>query len=376
MSLTKLTANLNNHQSLPDEPDNALYTPEDLKIYFDKAPNDIKDYINNILIPQLESTTVVSGAEHIGSRTIPGITGNTVWEQISSLLSIAQQAQSGTILPGSVTDTMLSNATGQIKSTVSTLNTAVSDMSKAVMASGTGTVINLTIPSITAYTPLQKLTFVAIGNNNGALTTININGLGAKPLYKLNTTTSPTLIEYKTYTIILKSDGLSFFLDASAEGTATAADVLAGKTFSNDIDTGLVGTAVVVPTNNLTPGNIVLWGNGSTTFSNDTSFVSAFSKQVNFSGTIRVNFRISKPNGVLNNTTAQAQIYKNGIPVGSTKSFTTTIGDYQSSQNFYEDITVINGDTIQIYAKGRLSLESGYYWALESIYFSVAQAWL
>lgn len=51
MALTKLTADMNNHQSLPDKP---ALSAEELQILFDKAPNDIKDFINQILIVELD----------------------------------------------------------------------------------------------------------------------------------------------------------------------------------------------------------------------------------------------------------------------------------------------------------------------------------
>lgn len=51
MSIPKLTENLNIHQSLPDQP---TMTAEELKQEWDKAPNLIKDYINNLLIDGVE----------------------------------------------------------------------------------------------------------------------------------------------------------------------------------------------------------------------------------------------------------------------------------------------------------------------------------
>ena len=46
-----------------------------------------------------------------------------------------------------------------------------------------------------------------------------------------------------------------FFLQASAEGNAVVADVLAGVTFSNDNDTGLIGTLAL--TGNATVANVL-----------------------------------------------------------------------------------------------------------------------
>ncbi|OCZ54310.1 hypothetical protein [Dehalobacter sp. TeCB1] len=82
-------------------------------------PDQIRDFINDVLLLTLHSTVLgSSGSEEIASPTIPGIAGNTVYTQIANLLSIAQAAQAGTILPGTVTDTMLSNIAGQIKDTL------------------------------------------------------------------------------------------------------------------------------------------------------------------------------------------------------------------------------------------------------------------
>jgi hypothetical protein len=112
----------------------------------------------------------------------------------------------------------------------------------AVVAGGTGTVITLTVPNYTALVNYRLINFIASANNGGAATTININGLGVKNLYKPGTTTAPTLIAGKAYTIWY--NGTSFFIKASAEGTVTADKVLAPYTFSNDYDTGIVGTGV------------------------------------------------------------------------------------------------------------------------------------
>jgi hypothetical protein len=91
-------------------------------------------------------------------------------------------------------------------------------------------------------------TFIASASNSGTATTIN--GL---PLYKPNTTTAPTLIAGKAYTVWYSLSGSCFFLKASAEGTATADKVLAPYIFSNDSDTGLIGTIVSKSAQTYTP---------------------------------------------------------------------------------------------------------------------------
>jgi hypothetical protein len=86
----------------------------------------------------------------------------------------------------------------------------------------------------------KSLTFIAGGNNNSNPTTININGLGAKNLYKANTSEAPLIKTGRAYSVWYS--GTDFFVKASAEGDAQVSDVLAGKLFSNDEDTGLTGT--------------------------------------------------------------------------------------------------------------------------------------
>lgn len=78
MNLTKLNENMNNVQSLPDRPS---LTAEELKQEFDKAPNAIKDYINEILTEELISilTQLESGLS-AGDATI-----NTINSTIATM---------------------------------------------------------------------------------------------------------------------------------------------------------------------------------------------------------------------------------------------------------------------------------------------------
>ncbi len=103
-----------------------------------------------------------------------------------------------------------------------------------LVTGGTATALTLTTATLTDGYPK---TFIASANNNGSATTIN-----AKPLYKPNTTTAPTLIAGKAYTVWYNVAGTCFFIKASAEGNAVAGHVLAGDLFSNDTDTGITGT--------------------------------------------------------------------------------------------------------------------------------------
>lgn len=121
--------------------------------------------------------------------------------------------------------------------------TAISNLKKFQTAGGTGTAITLTDVELTDS---FQTTFIIVNSNNGSSTTIN-----GKHLYKPGTVVSPKLNAGKAATVWYNLAGDCFFIKASAEGTATAGDVLAGQTFSNDDDTGLTGTLALTGTTDL-----------------------------------------------------------------------------------------------------------------------------
>ena len=125
-------------------------------------------------------------------------------------------------------------------------NTALTGLQIAQTAGGTSTAITLTGVELT--NGYQK-TFVINASNSGAATTIN-----GKPLYKPGGTVAPNLIAGKAASIWYNLAGDCFFYKASAEGNAVVGDVLAGKTFSNDDDTGLAGTMTNQGAVTITPG--------------------------------------------------------------------------------------------------------------------------
>lgn len=116
MALPRLETDLNNVQTLPNQP-RAIdgYTPEVIKALIDKAPNDIKDYLVSTLLPYLEGT---AGAENIGlPETISG-SGANVKARVEWLRTQINNTVLGQIPDGSLTDEKLSNEEGQIKDTV------------------------------------------------------------------------------------------------------------------------------------------------------------------------------------------------------------------------------------------------------------------
>lgn len=134
---------------------------------------------------------------------------------------------------GNLSDLKTTNKTNIVDS----INELVAQSSDMVYqtATGTGTAITFTIKGtlVNGY----PITFIASANNSGATTTIN-----GKPLYKPSTTTAPNLIAGKAYTVWYNTTSSCFFIKASAEGNVLASQVIKDKTFSNDTDTGLIGT--------------------------------------------------------------------------------------------------------------------------------------
>ncbi|WP_261775544.1 hypothetical protein [Clostridium botulinum] len=119
------------------------------------------------------------------------------------------------------------------------------DITTYQTAGGTANAISLNLPTlVNGY----ATAFIVNKNNNKNATTIN-----GKQLYKPNTTAAPNLVAGKAVSVWYDATKDCFFIKASAEGNAVAKDVLAGKIFSNDDDTGLVGT---LDLSNLIPDNI------------------------------------------------------------------------------------------------------------------------
>lgn len=73
-----LDADLSVISALPERPSESGITASELKAEFDKAGNIIKEYINETLIPSINSA-------EIPAEETEGVEGETVAEQISDL---------------------------------------------------------------------------------------------------------------------------------------------------------------------------------------------------------------------------------------------------------------------------------------------------
>ncbi|WP_242844838.1 phage tail protein [Clostridium botulinum] len=139
----------------------------------------------------------------------------------------------------------LSERVSKNEENITSIKSDLADITTYQTAGGTANAISLNLSTlVNGY----ATTFIVNKNNNKNATTIN-----GKQLYKPNTTTAPNLVTGKAVSVWYDATKDCFFIKASAEGNAVAKDVLAGKIFSNDDDTGLVGT---LDLSNLTSNNI------------------------------------------------------------------------------------------------------------------------
>lgn len=85
MSLPTLNENLNIHQSLPNQP---ALNAEELKQEFDKASNLIKEYINEILLPEINTLILNLQNKDISIESALNTTSAIVSEAVTNITSI------------------------------------------------------------------------------------------------------------------------------------------------------------------------------------------------------------------------------------------------------------------------------------------------
>jgi len=247
-----------------------------------------------------------------------------------------------------------------------------------IEAAGTGTAITVSAPQFILSAGLS-FTFIAAASNAAAATTLDVNGLGAKSLYKPNTTDAPNIISGKAYTVWYDSGDDCFFVKASAEGDAAVGNVLAGKTFSNDADIGITGTmsnragdtaalseevsgttVKLLASDGYRDGSddkvtstklMTAIAGGDTEVSmaifstmrtsNNTSYEKIKQATIRFKGTYRCKFSLVSAGAA----TAYAMIYKNGVAFGMERSAAA------GGANFSEDLAFDRGDTMEVWIK-------------------------
>lgn len=135
----------------------------------------------------------------------------------------------------------------QIAQDVQELKVEVGEMN--ILTPITGSTANAILLNIAELTDCKKYSFKSSVTSTA---TVTING---KPFKKLDNTQigSGGVKAGKVYDFYYDSSLDSVFILAKAEGNSTVADVLAGKTFSNGDDVGLIGTMA----NNNVPSTIL-----------------------------------------------------------------------------------------------------------------------
>lgn len=84
----KIAAFTKDVSDLADRPNQTGMNAAQVKAQFDAAPNELRVALNSVIDVLIGVVAGDSGAENIGSALIQGLTGDTVFEQLTSLKSI------------------------------------------------------------------------------------------------------------------------------------------------------------------------------------------------------------------------------------------------------------------------------------------------
>lgn len=153
MALPRLTTDLDVIQKLDNEPnDVGGLSAEELKAKFDEAPNAVKTWINNVLLPFLEST---AAAKNFGIETLDGLdTPQNVQQALQAIVDEMQGISAGAVADGSIDSAKLaSSAVIAAKIASSAVTTAKLDSSAvtaAKLASGAVTTDKILDGAVTA----------------------------------------------------------------------------------------------------------------------------------------------------------------------------------------------------------------------------------
>lgn len=153
MSLPRLTTDLDVIQKLDNEPnDVGGLSAEELKAKFDEAPNAVKTWINNTLLPFLEST---AAAKNFGIETLDGLdTPQNVQQALQAIVTEMQGITAGAVADGSIDSAKLaSNAVIAAKiasSAVTTAKLASSAVTAAKLANDAVTTDKILDGAVTA----------------------------------------------------------------------------------------------------------------------------------------------------------------------------------------------------------------------------------
>ena len=250
---------------------------------------------------------------------------NDNWDKIDEAIGdVREELQDINIPPASLTEAgivRLSNSTSGTREDVAATELAVKTTYDAAAAAQT-TANAANLAAAAAQTKADQA--FQLGNERKAEVVAALVALGVSA----STSDSWATLISKLTAII------------KATGNATAADVLAGKTFSNASANGLIGT---MP--KFSPGDYEIY-RGSGYASSRDYMVKLYEVKVSNINTSIIRVGIINLYSYLVDSTAYAQIYINGNPRGVMRS---TPGGNQAS--FFEDFICNENDSIELWAR-------------------------
>lgn len=226
-----------------------------------------------------------------GKVAILGPDGKILSEQLpQQSLPNASITQAGivqlndTLTSTSTTQAATANAVKQVNDAVVAHSADYVKHPAYAVASGSANAYTVTLnPAPTAYVDGMAVS-VKINVDSTGPSTLNVNGLGAKPLKKANGSDATNLKTNGVYTFRYNASTGNFILQGEGgSGNAQPSDVLSGKTFMNDIGEQ-VGTMPNRGAYNITPGtsNITIpagYHNGSGVVYGDPDLISSNIRQ-------------------------------------------------------------------------------------------------
>lgn len=139
MNLPEFTENVNIHQSLPDQP---TLTPTELKIKWDEGVAKIKAYINDILLPSINSGLDAEFETYrVSILNEVEVLLNTLEADISKEISNGDATVTGKV---TALQTSVNNSINSINNTISSLNTRIGNAENSLK-----TVSNASTSSVT-----------------------------------------------------------------------------------------------------------------------------------------------------------------------------------------------------------------------------------
>lgn len=144
MSFTRFQAEVGNISALSNTPNvTDGLSGAQLRARFDKAAEDIKAYLNNVLLVQLEGT---GSAGNLGITEIDGLVADTVQEALEALYQAILDASQGEIPDGSVTTQKLADTSV----TAPKIAAGAVTMEKTTGVQAQHKTKSVTVPAITA----------------------------------------------------------------------------------------------------------------------------------------------------------------------------------------------------------------------------------